>query len=73
MVSFGELARARPPTCCPDQEEAAISSLLELSHHTVDDVRLGRDDVYCVHVPLRCPPLFEALNVWRGQNRSPVV
>jgi hypothetical protein len=49
----------------PYQKEAPVSSLLELGHYAVDNVRLGGDDVYGVHVPLRGPPLLEALDVWQ--------
>jgi hypothetical protein len=44
--------------------------LLEFGHDAVDDVRLGCEDVDCVHVPLSRPPLLEALDVWAGQNRG---
>jgi hypothetical protein len=55
------------PTCCPYQEEASVSPLLKLCHHAVDNVWLGRDDVYGVHVSLRGSPLLEALDVWARQ------
>jgi hypothetical protein len=59
MVSMWALPRTAPPTCCPYQEEATVSSLLELGHHAVNNVRLGRDDVDGVHVPLRGPSFLE--------------
>jgi hypothetical protein len=52
----------------PYQEEPPVSSLLELGHETVDDVRLRRDDVYSVHVPLGGSPLLETFNVWACQD-----
>jgi hypothetical protein len=61
---------ARLLTRGPDQEEPPVSSLLEFGHDAVDDVRLGCEDVDCVHVPLSRPPLLEALDVWAGQNRG---
>jgi hypothetical protein len=63
-------AETRLPTCGPYQEEASVSSLLEFGHDAVDDVRLGREDVYRVHVPLGRAPLLEALDIWAGQNRG---
>lgn len=55
----------------PYQEEAPVSALVELGHHAVDNVRLGCDDVYGVHVAYRLPAVFDALDVcevrkWRS-------
>jgi hypothetical protein len=52
----------------PYQEEPPVSSLLKFSHDTIDNVRLGCDDIYSVHVPLRGSALLEALNVWACQD-----
>jgi hypothetical protein len=52
----------------PDEEEAAVSPLLKLGHDAVHNMRLGRDDVDGVHVPLRRSPLLEALDIWQGQD-----
>jgi hypothetical protein len=60
--------KARLLTRGPYQEEPPVSSLLELGHETVDDVRLGCDDVYSVHVPLGGSPLLETFNVWACQD-----
>jgi hypothetical protein len=43
--------------------------LLKLGHHTVDNVGLGCDDIYGVHVPLSRSAVLEAFNVWQGQDR----
>jgi len=64
---------------CPYQKEAAVSALVELGHHAVDNVWLGRDDVHGVHVADRLPPVLDALDVcevriWRlGSVRSRVL
>jgi hypothetical protein len=63
----------------PYQKEAPVSALVELGHHAVDNVWLGRDDVHGVHVANRLPPFLDALDVcevriWRlGSMRSRVL
>lgn len=56
-------------TCCPYQEEAPVPPLVKLSHHTVDNVWFGRDDVHSVHVSYGLPPVFDALDVY-GEVRG---
>jgi hypothetical protein len=57
-------------TCCPYQKEAPVPPLVELGHHAVDNVRFRRDYVYGVHVSYGLPPVFDALDVWEGQNQA---
>jgi hypothetical protein len=68
LAGVGLSSETRLPTSGPYEEEAAVSPLLEFRHDAVDDVRLGREDVYRVHVPLGRPPLLEALDVWACQG-----
>lgn len=53
-------------TSRPDQEEPPVPPLVKLGHYAINNVRLGREDVYGVHVSYGLSSLLEALDVWRG-------
>lgn len=48
---------------CPDKEGTAVSPLLKVGHDTVDNVRLGREDVEGIGIAISRTAVGDLFNV----------